>query len=239
MQVVILAAGRGERFVSNGVVTPKPLLPARGKTMIQRALEQAAEVNKAPVVVCLLDLYAALHKHTPKGMYPVRVPVRFVQKGAAMSVLAATGVIRDTDPVLIMDCDTVFAPGVLTKFATFAETCFSAGTQSAMLCFKPSDESARYSFVNIKDNLVEQVVEKVRISGTASCGVHAFQTWELAKRAIYEMVILSTMTNGEYYLAPAHNNLLITTAMIIGANEFTHVGTPAELEAYEQAIPKA
>jgi len=27
--------------------------------------------------------------------------------------------------------------------------------------------------------------------------------------------------------------------MVIAADEFNHVGTPAELEAYEQAVPKA
>lgn len=247
MQIVLLAAGRGERFLVEGTLTPKLLLKANGQRMISMAMAQTLEIGYYPIVVCMEQLVADFTYHTPPLVHPIFAPIRYTQQGAAMSLLAATGKLRDDQPVLVMDCDTIFAPGVLGQFTRFADTAFKTGWDSAVLCFKPKDDSARYSFAVIdepvsrarKALVVTQIVEKQRISDTATCGVHAFATWEKARRAIYEMVILGITTNDEYYLAPVHNNLANVTAMLIGAAEFTHVGTPAELEAYEQTVSKA
>lgn len=243
MQVVVLAAGRGERFISNGVSTPKLLLRlgAGGRSMFNNALNQAAEISHEPVVVCMEHLQRELSLQAPSNVEPIYSLIRFTQQGAAMSLLSAHGLLRDEDPVLILDCDTIYAPGVLSRFNTFSSLAFGEhGYDSTVLCFKPKELSARYSFVKTsgkgKFPLVTHVVEKVAISDTATCGVHAFASWERARQSIYEMVILSTKTNNEYYLAPTHNNLNKTAAMLITPSEFTHVGTPDELADYQLAV---
>jgi len=241
MQVVILAAGRGIRFAGE---TPKVLLHVNGKVLFRYALEQAAEVSRIPVVVCQAEMEDALRAKTPPSIHPNFNPIYYIQQGAAMSLLTAAGRLKDSEPVLIMDCDTIFAGGVLLRFAAFAKRAFVAGKNSAILTFIPKDDSSRYSFAAVdtaEDTPfphVAVVVEKERISNVATCGVHAFATWAQARQAIFEMMILGDTTNGEYYLAPAHNNIVGTTAMLIEASEFNHVGTPAELEAYEQAVSK-
>jgi hypothetical protein len=161
-----------------------------------------------------------------------------------MSLLTAAGRLKDDEPVLIMDCDTIFAKGVLHRFAAFSRRAFAAGKNSTVLTFAPTDSSARYSFAAVDTTEdtefphVSAVVEKERISMFATCGVHAFASWSILRQAVFEMVIIGTMTNGEYYVSPVHNTIVGTTAMLIKAEEFNHVGTTAELEAYEQAIFK-
>ncbi len=242
MQVVILAAGRGTRLPGE---TPKILREINGKALFRRALEQAAEVSRTPIVVCQAVMLEAMQRVAPMRLRPSFSLVHHIQQGAALSLLTAAGNLQDSKPVMVMDCDTIFASGVLMRFAAFAQRAFTAGKRSVVLTFVPKDDSARYSFAAVdtaEDTEfphVAMVVEKQRISNVATCGVHAFATWEQVREAIYEMVILRTMTNGEYYLAPAHNNIVGTTAMLIEAKEFTHVGTPAELEAYERAVSKA
>lgn len=240
MQVVILAAGRGDRFRQHGQMIPKPMLHVKGKRMLTRALEQAAEVSLSPVVVCMATALPELRYHVPERMVPEFVPIRYVQKGAAMSLLTAACALKDDEPVMVLDCDTVYAPNVLKRFDGYVGRAFTAGFESALLCFTPTDDSARYSFVKLATRsdarqpaIVSTVAEKVRISDTASCGAHAYASWAVARQAIYEMVILDSLVNGEYYLAPSHNNVRKTTAMVIESSEFYHVGTPAELEAYE------
>jgi dTDP-glucose pyrophosphorylase len=210
--------------------------------MIEHAMKQAATVSKDPIIVCPEFLVADLRIKTPVGMRATLVPVRHTQQGAALSLLTAAGMLEDDKPVLVMDCDTIFKDGVLSQFAAFAERAFAKNYDSALLCFHvpPSDRTERYSFAAVEQTtaqfpIVKGVVEKRRVSDVASCGVHAFRTWALARRAVYENVILGVMTNGEYYLAPVHNNLVTVTAMIIQPSEFAHVGTPAEVAAYEKA----
>ena len=182
---------------------------------VEQSLVRALEVTATPVVVCPLDLYTSLQRYTPAGVRPIRVPLRYAQKGAAMSLLAATGVVKDADAVIVMDCSARLGLGALARFAEFSNTCFKAEAQSTMLCFTAKDGDDAHSFVTLRDNVVQQVVDGGRVSDVASSGVHAFQTWEVAKRAVYEMVILGTMTDGLYNLAPAHNNLQFTTAMVL------------------------
>jgi hypothetical protein len=190
----------------------------------------------------MAGLEERLSKNTPVSIYPLFSPIHVTQQGAALSLLTAAGRMQDDEPLLVMDCDTIFASGTMMRFADFATRAFAAGKNSAVLTFVPNDDSARYSFaaVDTQEDTpfphVAMVVEKERISNVATCGVHAFASWTVVRQAIYEMVILQTMTNGEYYLAPAHNNIVGTTAMLIVADQFNHVGTPAELEAYERAV---
>lgn len=241
MQVVILAAGRGERFQQQGVLMPKPLLSANNKRLITHALLQAAEVSARPIVVCPEFLVSDLKCHVPMNVFPTFVPVRHTQQGAAMSLLTAAGMLDDDKPIMVTDCDTLFAQGVLRRFRAFVDRAFnkcSPPWESALLCFRPLDDSARYSFVRFERAHAEYpcvgaVAEKVRISSKASCGVHAFASWALARQAIYEMVILRSLVKNEYYLAPAHNNIQRKTAMFINPNDFKHVGTPEELQEYE------
>lgn len=239
MQVVILAAGRGTRLTSE---VPKILRSVNGKTLFRHALEQAAEVDRNPIVVCP-DKMPLQSKDVP-SIRPRLSPIQYTQQGAALSLLTAAGKLKDEEPIIVMDCDTIFASGVILRFANFAKRAFAAGKNSAVLTFVPKDDSERYSFAAVDSTEdtefphVAMVVEKQRISNVATCGVHAFATWAQARQAIFEMVILGITTNDEYYLAPAHNNIVGTTAMLIETREFNHVGTTIELEAYEQAVSK-
>jgi hypothetical protein len=109
------------------------------------------------------------------------------------------------------------------------------------MCFKPDDDSARYSFVKTgtDDCTVEQVAEKLRVSDLATCGVHAFTSWYALRSAICKMEAAEDTTNGEYYLAPAHNYVLTSKAFTVAQGEFTAIGTPAQLEAYERSVSAA
>lgn len=51
MQVMILAAGRGERMRPLTDVTPKPLLKAAGKSLIERTIEQLVSANFTELVI--------------------------------------------------------------------------------------------------------------------------------------------------------------------------------------------
>jgi choline kinase len=47
----IIAAGLGERFQRAGVDTPKPLIPLRGKTLLERTIESATAAGASAVAL--------------------------------------------------------------------------------------------------------------------------------------------------------------------------------------------
>lgn len=245
MQVVILAAGRGDRFVQAGYTVPKPLIPVHGRPMIGYALAQAAALTTRPIVICPESIRLDVWNLAPPDVLATTLGVQHVQSGAAMSLLAAAAALAEDDPVVVMDCDSILEPQAVALFGRFAVEAFDAGWESAVLCFQPADDSSRYSFVRLNPvedfnrPMVLEVAEKVRIGPWATCGVHAFKSWSLLRSAICAMVTAADMAKGEYYLAPVHNYITRTTILAVQPSEFTCIGTPEQLEAYEQAIPSA
>ena len=235
MQVVILAAGRGDRFVKAGYTLPKPLIPARGKPMVQYAMAQVRAINDRPIVLCPDALRYDIWRAAPIDMLPTVIGVSHVQSGAAMTLLAAAAALDEKEPVLVVDCDSVIAPAAMERFVAYAKAQFAQDVDSAVMCFQPTDDSARYSFVKTADDdTVVQVAEKVRISNLATCGAHAFTSWYALRSAICKMAAAEDTTNGEYYLAPVHNYVSVSKAFTVAAWEFVAIGTPDQLEAYEQ-----
>src|SRR5207247_1558426 len=51
MKAGIIAAGLGERFRRAGITTPKPLVAVAGKTLLERAIEAAADAGATEIAV--------------------------------------------------------------------------------------------------------------------------------------------------------------------------------------------
>jgi dTDP-glucose pyrophosphorylase len=250
MQVVILAAGRGDRFASAGYTQMKPLIPVNGHAMIWYALRQAmavslgTEIHEA-IVLCPQSIRHDVWTEAPEDCVPKIIGVQHTQRGAAMTLLAAAAVLDEDQPVLVMDCDSIIDPALIKAFVAHAEAHFThplSSTVSMVLTFKPTDGSARYSFVEYEGQEVTRIVEKQPISDMATCGVHVFKTWSRLRAAIAAMVFYDNSTNGEFYLAPVHSYMLRMGDVLlheIPEKEFHVVGTPEQLEAYEQAVSKA
>ena len=238
MQVVILAAGRGRRFQDAGYKQLKPLIPVCGVPMIQHALRAAQSVSGFPTILCPWEIVDELATLPEGDGHTDIVSIHTTQSGAACTLLAAASTLDETLPVLVMDCDSIIAPALVKDFADWAEQEFKEdGAESALLCFRSTDDSELWSFVDINpiDRLSLEVREKVRVSDIATCGVHAFKSWTVLRAALARLIAGQVTYNLEYYLAPVHNTLR-AAVKLIPESEFHPIGTPAQLEAYEQAI---
>lgn len=242
MEAVILAAGKGDRFASVGYTTIKPLILAKGRPMISYALDQAAVVNRRPVIVCPESVVTDIWGCVPPDVDASgTVAVRYTQQGAAMSLLLAGAKLPDDEPVMVMDCDSVVSLAAVYEFKEYSLRAFAEGYVSTIMAFRTRDGSNRYSFVRLSLNnrgsefpSVVEVAEKTRISDVATCGVHAFSSWSVLRSSIFEMAYRKESVNGEFYVAPIHNWMNgATTAYIVQDDDFTAIGTPEQLEAYE------
>ncbi len=115
MQAVVLAAGDGGRLLPLTAGTPKPLLPLRGRPIIQHVLESlhAAGVDDATIVV---GYYAGRMRRALAGAAPPGMTLRFVENvdyalGNARSLWAARDAV-DGSFVLAM-ADHVVEPALV------------------------------------------------------------------------------------------------------------------------------
>lgn len=108
--VVILAAGRGERFLSAGVSVPKPLIEFRGKSLLQHTLDLAEEMGPVRIVVVATDVVAPVAWRALEGTRSLRhvVRVSVTQPGPAASGLLAGAHLPPDVPVVFLDCDNYY-----------------------------------------------------------------------------------------------------------------------------------
>lgn len=145
--VVILAAGRGQRFADAGVTVPKPLLEFRGRRLLEHALDTADGLRDSDgfnlhgqLVVVTTDAVAA-EAHRAMNAWRIKgrrvVAVSQVQPGPVWSALLALAHLPKQEPVIFMDCDNFYAARRLplpvgTNFTTVAT--LEPGEDSSAFC---------------------------------------------------------------------------------------------------------
>lgn len=105
--IVILAAGRGERFAIEGISVPKPLIEFRGRSLLQHSVQTAKRlVEEARIIVVTTEAVAPSAERL-KGVDYV-VPVSVIQPGPVASAMLALAHCPADDPVIFMDCDNFY-----------------------------------------------------------------------------------------------------------------------------------
>lgn len=225
MVVIIPAAGEGSRFVNAGYVLPKPLIEARGVPMIRLVADMFPCERR--IVVCQQQHQKQIQAASESEV----IPIVKLTEGAALSVLCAEALVRDDDPVVVVNSDNIMLGNTVTKFLD--ETVLD-GVDGSILTFKV--DSGPWSYARVREERVVQVAEKTPISDNATAGVYYFKSWRILRTAVCRMIAANDRYNGEFYLAPSYN-YMIGAGMTVSnctmqKQNFISLGTPEDLERY-------
>ena len=116
LKVILLAAGKGERFSSKGYTTEKPLLEYMGKPMLEHAILFAENVIMSGRMEGVYPEANVIVVGTPTACETANqysseiktVVVEECQNGAAFSAYLASAYLKPDDRVLIVDTDNVY-----------------------------------------------------------------------------------------------------------------------------------
>ncbi|MGA9574358.1 MAG: phosphocholine cytidylyltransferase family protein [Lysobacterales bacterium] len=129
MHAIILAAGRGNRLAEfNPDGRPKCLLEFGGRTLLDRQLDILFRLGVGRVTLVVGYEADLVIDHV--GTLASRPEVAFVYnpaylKGSVLSLLAAREIMTGGEPVLVMDADVLFHPGILKRLvASPNKNCF-------------------------------------------------------------------------------------------------------------------
>ncbi|MGK2926065.1 MAG: NTP transferase domain-containing protein [Lysobacterales bacterium] len=143
MHAIILAAGRGSRLADyNPDGHPKCLMEFGGRSLLARHLELLHRfgVRQADLVVGfeadrIIEHMATL---TERPDVALHYNPRYEQ-GSVISLWAAADALRSGDPVLVMDADVLYHPGILQRLVqTSIENCYLLDRD-----FAPGDEPVK------------------------------------------------------------------------------------------------
>ena len=224
--IVIPCAGRGKRFADAGYNVPKPFVNVNGKTMLAKVIENLPWENANRIFIILLKDHEEYFRNI--GKYAVTpIFVNGVTEGAACTVMTALKLIPEDESVLVANSDQWidWSPEHFSKFV-WRENC-----DGAIPTFNATHP--KWSFAHVReDGEITGVVEKIPVSHHATCGVYYYRRCGDIVGAIDSMVSKNLRVNGEFYLAPAYNEMILEGKRIINypVPKMYGMGTPEDLK---------
>jgi len=233
LHVLIPMAGRGQRFAEAGFEVPKPFIEVAGMPMVERVLRNVPPHDSLYLL--------ALEEHRPfierwvasiSRAYPPReITTQYLEKvtqGSACTVLEAEGFLPEEDELLVVNCDQ-WLDYSAEHFLSYVRRSRADG---ALLTFRGS--GTKWSYLQqYDDGTVSAVAEKEPISRDAIGGHFYWRESQACFKAIKQMIEQRQEVHGEYYLAPAFNQMINAGARVLAYPVARHVSmnTPEDLGA--------
>jgi NDP-sugar pyrophosphorylase family protein len=237
LTVVIPMAGRGSRFANQGYSTPKPLIPVHGVPMAELVVSNLRPSRPARFVfLCLgehLARFSLAERLAVVAPGCVVVPVEGVTEGAACTVLLAERHIDPDDVLLIANSDQWVDTDINRHLGLLERD----GLDGLIMTMTADDPKWSYVMLD-EERHVQYVVEKEVVSDEATVGIYAFQRGRDFVTAAKEMIAAEKRVNGEFYVAPAYNELIAKGSIVgidnVGAegNGMYGIGIPSDLDAF-------
>lgn len=224
MNILIPAAGNGQRFKDAGYLLPKPFIDVNGKMMIQRVMENLPGTHTILFQREHTDAHPALFKSIQANSILIDSPTR----GAACTVLLAKNLINNDEELVIANSDQI----IDFDFRHFLYK--SRARDASILIFKDPSKNSKWSYVEFSyDGLIIGTKEKQAISEYATCGIYYFKRGRDFVVAAEKMIKANDRTNNEFYVCPSFNYFEgLIEPYVISQNYMHGLGTPEDLERY-------
>jgi NDP-sugar pyrophosphorylase family protein len=168
VDAIILAAGLGTRLRPHTQTTPKPLLPVRGRPILDWALGALPpSVDRVLVVVNYLAEQIEAYLKTQRHFAAWEAVRQLEPRGTGDALRGCRDRLRGTGSFLVLNGDDLYGAADLAELAR----------HPAGLLVHPVDEPRRFGIAFLKpDGTLEKLVEKPALDGTqlANTGAYVF-----------------------------------------------------------------
>ena len=128
MKAGIIAAGLGERFREAGILTPKPLLVVAGKTLLEHAIEAAAEAGASEVALIVNSEHPEVARYVRQRRWPVPVALTVKTTPSSMESFFELEPRLRESPFLLTTVDAIAARGAMAALVRAGRAAGPCGT---------------------------------------------------------------------------------------------------------------
>jgi NDP-sugar pyrophosphorylase family protein len=219
MDAVILAAGLGTRLRPHTLTTPKPLLPVRGRPILDWALGALPpQVDRVVVVVHYLAEQVEAYLQSQKIIKDWAAVPQGEPRGTGDALRRCREHVR-SDHFLVLNGDDLYGAADLARLAACP----------AGLLVRTVDEPRRFGIAFLRpDGTLEKLVEKPDLDGCqlANAGAYVFP------RAVFD-IDLKVSPRGEYEITDYVSTLAARRPFhVVEADFWLPIGT---VEAWQEA----
>jgi capsule biosynthesis phosphatase len=237
MFVLIPLGGIGDRFKKNGYNKPKALIKIFGKPILNYLLDNLNLTHVDFVCIPYNSEYAAYDfEENISRNYP-NINFKFIKlnyntEGAAETINIALKNLGDIDkPVLCLDGDNFYTVDIITLW----------GSKNRVFTFEDLNETNIYSYVDIKENKIIDIIEKEKISNNACSGAYGFSSCKQLLEYTQKIIDNKIKQKGEYYTSTLIKEMIkdciIFNNINIDINNYFCLGTPIQVRQFYNNYP--
>ncbi len=239
-QLVILMAGKSNRFLEAGYGKPKALLEANEKRILNRIVDSFRNADE--VLIIASDQQKLYLHDVDLGYCPSKEIIScFIEAhdlGPSESLLRARNQLSDSKPVVVTYCDLAVEMDdevLISELDLFDATCVVFSGFHPHTIRKP-----KFGYIKADgENRIIEVREKTSFSDNplkenASTGIYAFRSKDILIQSLNLQKEKTAQVNGEYYVSLAVDQLVQQggAASIMSVCRFACWGTPEDLEDF-------
>jgi dTDP-glucose pyrophosphorylase len=218
--VVIMAGGRGERLFPLTANTPKPLINYGEKSLIEHVIQQCKISGFKNFIITVNYLKEKIIDFLGDGG-EFGVSIKYIEEefplGTAGSLSLIKSQLKISEEFLLVNSDVIHN----SNLATFLEF-HKKSNNIATIGIKPYQVSVPYGVIEIKDQKVQNLIEKPIYTYLVNAGIYAFN------QKVIEMIPENTLFNTTDLL-----DKLIKNRLHVGAyqlyEDWVDVGTRENL----------
>ena len=205
MNYLITAAGKGSRFIDNGIKPPKPLIKVLGNELLIWSMNSFEFINEDKVFIVTFKEHKVKQKLENKirNLYP-NIPIFWLELeeilgGQLLTAIKAINYFSIQGPITIHNCDTFHKFDIKEINTLLKDNIFGI-----IPCFIA--DGNHWSFAkteNKNSKLVIEVREKIRISNECSVGTYIFSSSQVLLD-IFNEYIKNKNGYSEYFIAPIY-----------------------------------
>ena len=238
MIIIIPLGGIGDRFKKYGYKNPKALIKIFGKPMLYYLLDNLHLKDVEFICIPYNIEYSFYNfEETLIHNYP-NINFKFIKleyntEGAAETINIGLKYIGDIDkPVLCLDGDNFYTTDIIKSW----------DSKNMIFTFKDLNETNIYSYVNLKENRVIDIVEKEKISNNACSGAYGFSSSKQLLKYTQKILDNKIKQKGEYYTSTIIREMIKDDHVFynsnIDTNNYHCLGTPIQLRQFYNNYPK-
>jgi bifunctional UDP-N-acetylglucosamine pyrophosphorylase/glucosamine-1-phosphate N-acetyltransferase len=221
MDAIILAAGKGTRLRPHTETTPKPLLPVRGRPILDWIIGALPPVDRLVVVVNYLAGQIEDYLRTQTHVRDWTTVRQEVPRGTGDALMSCKGAVR-SDRVMVLNGDDLMGRADLARLAAVPMGILA----------RPVANPKEYGIIfRNPDGSLKELIEKPDLPGPQLANIGAY----LFPRSVFDLT-LTESPRGEYEITEAVSRLAAKGRFeVIEAGYWLPIGNVPQWEAAQAA----
>lgn len=238
MNIIIPIGGIGRRFSEDGYLSPKPFIKALGKPILFWNLENL-KIDEDDIIYILYrsEFEDFSFKDVIINKFR-KINFRFIPlfndtRGSSETVLYALQDMSKSELeqlTIVVDSDNFYVDDIIG---------ISKNLNRNLIFYKKDYENNPiYSYLDVCDDLVTDIVEKKKISDNACVGAYCFESGDLLMKTIQSVIFNGEKQNNEYYISSLYRNMIESGINVYSKEifDFTCLGTPSQLKSFSSNL---